>query len=130
MSMDALWDAAAVAVDEEFGESVRIEPLGGGGYFVGGVDGARPALTRIGIVTFNDEVAHMRGARSTDSDRASVQEAWFSVSFRDAALIGVDLREGDRIVLLSPFRGGVAGRVSGAPRIDGAGRRIVMLRKE
>jgi hypothetical protein len=91
--------AHSAAVDEVYGETLRLRPQGGGGDFAtGGADPARPERTIQGTVTRRPLIVQRVGVGAASSENARLASATWTVSF--SASLGLDVRAGDLVTRL------------------------------
>lgn len=92
--------AHAAAVDEVYGESLKVRPQRpGGDLSAGGDDPDRPVIDEvIGTVTRRPLLVERRGFASRTQENAKLAGAIWQVGF--AAALGLDLRAGDLVVRL------------------------------
>lgn len=91
--------AHAAAVDSVYGERLLVEPQGAGVAFVkAGADPARPARMVVGTVTRRPLVVQRVGDGANSSENVTLAGARWLVGFD--AVLGLDLRPGDRVTRL------------------------------
>lgn len=91
--------AHSAAVDEVYGETLRLRPQRAGGDLgAGGDDPSRPATDFVGAVTRRPNLIERRGLGARSGENAKVAGAAWQVSF--SAALGLDVRAGDFVVWL------------------------------
>ncbi|MDQ0510884.1 hypothetical protein [Ancylobacter amanitiformis] len=111
------------AVDDLYGERVRVEPRADSKFVLASADPDRPATTiEAAVVDLQPAVARLRNAGRNDADMAEVSADLCHISIADARL-PFALRRGDRFRLIDRPEQPVWA-VSKEPEPDGIGRTV------
>lgn len=111
------------AVDDLYGETVRVEPRADGKFVRQGADADRPAFDITdAVVDIQPAVARLRNAGRNDGDTAEISADLCHISIADSRL-GLMPRRGDRFVLVERV-GSPVWQVAKDPEPDGLGRTV------